>query len=97
MEILEKIGQQVPALAVLVVVVWLFLKASSEQRTEYLKTQGDSRDQWLGTIKEMHLEHLDAREQGRVVLKANAMAMESVAVAIAGRDRARDARLTHEP
>jgi len=82
MELLEKIGNQVPALAVLVVVVWLFLKASSEQRGEWMKSQDLSRSQWLATFNDMHKEHLDAREQSRLVLKCNAEAMESFAVAI---------------
>ncbi len=84
MELLEKMGAQVPSLGVLVVVVYLFLKSRSEERSEQIKSQDYAREQWLGTYRDMHKEHLDAREQQRVVLKSNAEALEAVAVAITG-------------
>jgi len=59
---LTEVAKQVPSLGVLCFIVWIFIKHLS------------ARDE---TLKEMHQEHLYAREQNRVAIKDNTQAMLS--------------------
>lgn len=60
---LLEIGKQVPALVVLCVLTWLFLKQSGEARAEY-----------LASLKMMHDENVEARAVSREVIKDNTAA-----------------------
>ncbi len=60
---LLEIGKQVPSLVVLCVLTWLFLKQSAEARTEY-----------LGSIKMVHDENVEARTISQAVIKDNTIA-----------------------
>lgn len=61
-DILKETGKQVPALVVLVVLTWLFLKQMSESRSEY-----------LASIEVMHKENLEARSLSREAVKENTL------------------------
>lgn len=60
METLLELGKQVPALAVLVVVVWVFVRHIE-------KTQEHNRDTW----REMQSENINARAESREVIREN--------------------------
>lgn len=64
MEILIEVGKQVPALAVLVFVVWTFLKHL------------EARDKAMREVHEqMHREHLDARQLSRLAIEETTKAI----------------------
>lgn len=61
-DILKETGKQVPALVVLVVLTWLYLKQQSEARKDY-----------IGSIKAIHSENMEARSLSRDVMKENSL------------------------
>lgn len=62
---------QVPAVTMIVVTVWLFLKNASEARSEF-----------IDAIKRMHSENMEARALSRETIKANSEAAKAHAQAI---------------
>jgi len=90
MELLEKVGSQVPALTVLVIQSFMFLRAQKEDRVGFLQMLKEVRDSQMSERKEvfdrlniMHSEHLAARQDSRTVIAQVATAMQGVSVAIA--------------
>ena len=63
--ILAEAAKQVPALSLMVVVIWLFMRHLAERDRE-------SRE----TYKELISEHIDARAQSRIVIQHNTEAMQ---------------------
>lgn len=69
-----EVAKQVPALAVLCLLCWLFLKQLSESRNASSKELAESRKAFIDTIKEMNAENLKAREESREVIRENTSA-----------------------
>ena len=89
MELLEKIGSQVPALAVLVIQSAMFLKAQRDDREGFLRSLKEIRDSNATERREMfdrlnmlHAEHLSARADSRIVLAQVANALNDFTIAM---------------
>jgi len=62
-EIIKEAAEQVPALVIVVVLCFMFLRQQSEARGEYLKS-----------IERFHADNLDARNENRETIHANSEA-----------------------
>lgn len=70
-KILENAIVQAPGLVVLVVLVWVFLKHISERDKSY-----------LNAMKDLHHEHIAAREQSQAVVKENTEVLQHNTIAV---------------
>lgn len=71
-ELLKSWGARVPELGVLVVVVWMFLKFMKEMRTEFSEA-----------MKQLHSDHMTARDTTHEVIERNTEALLSNSKALA--------------
>ena len=67
METVSHILEKVPEMAALLLLVWLFLKAQTESRKEYLVSQ----ERFVLIMQEEHKENMSAREVSRAVITEN--------------------------
>ena len=63
-KLLTEIGGQAPSLAVLVVVVWMFLKFMKEMRKEFFETMAN-----------LNQEHINARKITHEIIERNTLAL----------------------
>lgn len=80
-----EIAKQVPSLGVLAIIVWLFLKNTSESRTEMLEGLKTMEAEYLRTLKEIQAENIDARTLSREAIRDNTSALTKLSECINSR------------
>lgn len=77
--VIDKILTTGGPLGVLVVVVWLFLKAQKDNRDSAIQ----ERKEFMDKIHDLHGEHISARAESRVVLDRVATSLHEISIAVA--------------
>jgi len=75
---LLEIGKQVPALAVLAGVVWMFLRGGATLMDVHATNIKELQSSYLVSMREIQAQNLEARAQSRVAITDNTDAMRDM-------------------